>query len=69
MKAYKKTFQQHWMNTDSKPKGKDKQMIQQQTRAQMKTVSAKEVSEVLKEFTPRVPFSFYVAARNAAKRR
>lgn len=69
MKAYKKTFQAYWMNTDSKPKGKDKQLIQQQTRAQMKTVSAKEVSEALKNFKPAVPLSYVVSARNAAKRR
>lgn len=68
MKAYKKTYQMHWMNSDSKPKGKDKQMIQQQTRAQLRTASAKEVAEALKNFKPAVPFSFLAAHRKAAKR-
>lgn len=69
MKPYKKTYQAYWMNTDAKPKGKDKQLIQQQTRAQMKTVSVKEVSEALENFKSAVPFSYVVSARNAAKRR
>lgn len=46
MKPYKKTYQEYWMSTDIKPKGKDKQMIQQQTRAQLKRELLKEVKDV-----------------------
>lgn len=46
MKAYKKTFQQVWMDTDSKPKGKMKQILSQKVRAELKVELLKEIKDV-----------------------
>lgn len=67
MKAYKKTASAwHW-HMDEKAKSKDKQMLSQITRAQMKTASAKEVSEALSKFEPEIPLRYYVSQRRVSR--
>jgi hypothetical protein len=44
MRDYRKEFQEYWMQTDSKPKGRDRKYIQSKVRQQGKKKVRKELN-------------------------
>ena len=45
MKSWRKRFQAWWMNYDSKPRGKDKRMVQKMTRSDIKKDTKKQIKD------------------------
>lgn len=43
MKAWRKRFQDYWMTTDIKPKGKSKQLVSRLTRRDIKRESQSQI--------------------------
>lgn len=51
MKSWRRRFQAFWMNTDNKPKGKDKRYIEKQNRHEAKREINKRVKDMDKDGT------------------